>query len=212
MKILFITQHFPPERGAVRRIFEFARYFVRQGHDVSVLTAIPNYPDGIVPPEYKGKFFDSEVMDGVKVYRSWVLPASNSQPKKRMLGFIIFLVTTIINSFKLTGKFDMVVASSPPITTPLIGWILSKLKNCKFVLEIRDLQPESSEDFGNLNKSFFTRMLKKYMCYMYKKADRIVGVTEGISTYLKKIIDEPSKIVTIKSGVGTEFINVSSNG
>ncbi len=212
MKILIVTQHFPPERGAVRRIFEFARYFVSQGHDVSVLTAIPNYPDGIVPPKYKGKFFDYEVMDGVKVYRSWVLPASNNQPKKRMIGFITFLMTTIINSFKVKGKFDMVIASSPPITTPLIGWILSKLKNCKFVLEIRDLQPESSEDFGNLNRSFFTRMLKKYMQYMYKKADRIVGVTEGISRFLQDNIADKDKIVTIKSGVGTEFINASSNG
>ncbi len=212
MKILFVTQHFPPERGAVRRIFEFARYFVRQGHDVSVLTAIPNYPDGIVPPKYRGKFFDYEVMDGVKVYRSWVLPASNSQPKKRMLGFIIFLITTIINSFRVTGKFDMLIASSPPITTPLIGWILSKLKKCKFVLEIRDLQPESSEDFGNLNRSLFTRMLKKYMHTMYRKADKIVGVTEGITTFLTKVTNDPDKIVTIKSGVGAEFINASSNG
>ena len=212
MKILIVTQHFPPERGAVRRIFEFARFFVKKGHDVTVLTAIPNYPDGIVPPAYKGKFFDFEVMDGVKVYRSWVLPASNNQPKKRMIGFITFLISTILNSFKVGGNYDMVIASSPPITTPLIGWILSKLKNCKFILEIRDLQPESSEDFGNLNKSLFTTMLKKYMHYMYKKADKIVGVTEGISEFLSKNTTNSDKIVTIKSGVGTEFINANSNG
>lgn len=212
MNILFVTQHFPPERGAVRRIFEFARYFAQQGHDVSVLTAIPNYPDGIVPPKYKGKSFYYEEIDGVKVYRSWVIPASNSQPKKRMLGFIIFLFTTIWNSFKIKGKVDLLIASSPPITTPLIGWLLSKLKKCRFVLEIRDLQPESSEDFGNLNRSFFTRLLKKYMHYMYEKADRIVGVTEGISTYLRTIVQKPSKIVTIKSGVSQDFINANSNG
>ncbi|KAA3635740.1 MAG: glycosyltransferase WbuB [Calditrichaeota bacterium] len=212
MNILFVTQHFPPERGAVRRIFEFARYFAKQGHNVSVLTAIPNYPDGIVPPKYKGKFFYYEELDGVKVYRSWVPPASNSQPKKRMLGFIIFLFTTIFNSFKLKDNFDILIGSSPPITTPLIAWLLSKLKKCKFVLEIRDLQPESSEDFGNLDRSLFTRWLKKYMHYMYEKADRIVGVTEGISIFLKKIVSDPSKITTIKSGVSPEFINANSNG
>ncbi len=212
MKILIVTQHFPPERGAVRLIFEFARLFVKQGHDVSVMTATPNYPDGIVPPEYKGKFFNFEVIDGVKVYRSWVLPASNSQPKKRMIGFITFLCTTLINSFKVKGDFDMVIASSPPITTPLTGWLLSKLKKCTFVLEIRDLQPESSEDFGNLKRSFFTRMLKKYMSYMYKKADRIIGVTQGISDFLHKTVENPEKIHTIKSGVSSEFINSGSNG
>lgn len=106
----------------------------------------------------------------------------------------------------------MVIASSPPITTPLTGWILSKLKKSKFILEVRDLQPESSEDFGNLNRSFFTRMMKKYMHFIYEKADKIVGVTEGISTYLSDVVSEPSKLITIKSGVSQEFLDVSSNG
>ena len=153
MRILIVTQHFPPEKGAVRRLFEFARLFVKKGIDVTVMTAIPNYPDGIVPEEYRGKLFYKEVIDGVKVYRSWVLPASNSQPKKRMMGFITFLVTTIINSFRINNKFDIVLASTPPVTSPVIGWILSRLKRAKFVIEVRDLQPESSEDFGNLNQS-----------------------------------------------------------
>ena len=118
MKILIVTQHFPPERGAVRRLFEFARYFVQNGHKVTVLTAMPNYPDGIVPEKYRGKMFYYEEMDGVRVYRSWVLPASNSQPKKRMIGFITFLVTSLINSYRVKEDFDMVVASSPPVTTP----------------------------------------------------------------------------------------------
>lgn len=212
MRILIVSQHFPPERGAVRRIFEFARYFVTQGHDVSVVTAIPNYPDGIVPPEYQGKFFHYEKMDGVNVYRNWVLPASNSQPKKRMIGFVTFLATSLFNLRKIKGDFDLVIASSPPIATPLIGWLMSKFKKCKFVLEIRDLQPESSEDFGNLNKSLFTRFLKRYMHYIYNKADRIVAVTEGIGEYLKKVVSKPEKIFTIKSGVSSEFINSNSNG
>jgi glycosyltransferase involved in cell wall biosynthesis len=212
MKILIIAQHFPPERGAVRRTFEFARYFVRQGHDVSVMTAIPNYPDGIVPPEYKGKFYHYEELDGVKIHRNWALPASNSQPKKRMIGFITFLFSTLLNARKPKGKFDMLIATSPPITTPLIGWIMSKIKKCKFILEIRDLQPESSEDFGNLNRSFFTRMLRRYMHFIYERADRIVGVTSGISDYLKEIVKNPEKVLTVKSGVSDEFIDADSNG
>ncbi len=212
MKILIITQHFPPERGAVRRLFEFARYFVRQGHEVSVLTAMPNYPDGIVPPKYRGKFFYYEELDGVKVYRSWVLPASNFEPKKRMVGFITFLMSTLINSRRIKNDIDVVIASSPPVTTPVIGMILSKLRRCRFVLEIRDLQPESSEDFGNLNRSFFTRSLKKMMHYLYRKADAIVPVTDGIAEYLEKIGIVPSKIKAVKSGVSREFINSDSNG
>ncbi|MFZ5980748.1 MAG: glycosyltransferase family 4 protein [Candidatus Zixiibacteriota bacterium] len=212
MNILIVTQYFPPERGAVRRLYEFARYFVTQGHSVSVLTAIPNYPDGVVPEGYKGKFFFMEELEGVKVYRSWVLPASNNNPGRRMIGFITFLVTSLINSFRLKGKYDLVLASTPPVTSPVIGWLLSKIRRCRFVIEVRDLQPESSEDFGNLKQSLFTRTIRKVIHGLYRRADKIVSVTDGISQYLTTIGVSPANIATVKSGVSNEFISSTSNG
>ena len=212
MNILIVTQHFPPEKGAVRRLFEFARYFVRQGEHVSVMTAIPNYPDGIVPEKYRGSFFYVEEMDGVKVYRSYVLPASNRYPGKRMIGFIVFLVTTVINSFRIKGSFDLVLASSPPVTSLVIGWILSKLKRTRFVIEVRDPQPECSEQFGNLKPSFFTEVIKKIVHYLYRKADRVVAVSDGFAAHIISLGIPSSKVVTIKSGVSTEFFDADSNG
>lgn len=212
MKLLIITQHFPPEKGAVRRLFEFARYFVRQGVDVSVMTGIPNYPDGIVPKKYRGKFFYYEEIDGVKIFRSWLLPASNSEPKKRMVGFITFLITTVINSFRIGGQFDIVLASTPPVTTPVIGWIVSRLKRCKFVIEVRDLQPESSEDFGNLNESMFTRSIRRVVHWLYRKADFVVPVTDGIAQFMYDIGIDRDRVITVKSGVGSEFVEANANG
>jgi glycosyltransferase involved in cell wall biosynthesis len=213
MKILIVTQHFPPERGAVRRLFEFARFFVRQGNEVSVLTAMPNYPDGIVPEKYRGRMFYREDMEGVEVFRSWTLPASNRYPGKRMIGFIIFLFTSLLNAFRIKGDFDVVLASTPPVNTPVIGWVISRLKRSKFVIEIRDLQPESSEDFGNLNPSLFTRLLKKLMHGLYRRADRIVAATDGITNYIKKLPDiKDDRVATIKSGFGEEFAAADHNG
>jgi len=212
MDILIVTQYFPPERGAVRRLYEFARFFAGQGHKVSVMTAIPNYPDGIVPPKYRGKFFFEEEMEGVRVYRNWVLPASNNKPGRRMIGFVTFLISSLINSFRLKSRYDLVLASTPPVTSPVIGWLLSKLKRGRFVIEVRDLQPESSEDFGNLKQSFFTRQIRRIIHSLYRKADRIVSVTDGISDYLATIGVAPERIATVKSGVSDEFINSSSNG
>ena len=212
MRILIVTQHFPPERGAVRRLYEFARYFVRQGNEVSVLTAIPNYPDGVVPPKYRGKFFYREELEGVKVYRSWVLPASNRYPGRRMVGFVIFFITGLINSFRIKSKFDIVLASTPPVNTPVIGWLISKFRRAKFVIEIRDLQPESSEDFGNLNRSLFTRLLKKLMHGLYRLADKIVAATDGIAEYIRYLGVPSEKVATIKSGFGHEFATAGHNG
>jgi len=212
MNILIVAQHFPPERGAVRRLFEFARFFVQKGHQVTVLTAIPNYPDGVVPEKYRGKFFYAEDMDGVKVCRSWVLPAANRNPGRRMVGFITFLITTLINQFRVKGSFDLVLASTPPVNTPLIGWIISRIRRARLVIEIRDLQPESSVDFGNLNKSLFTRALKRSMHWLYRKADQIIAATDGISDYVISLGIPTRKVATIKSGFSEEFTTAGLNG
>jgi glycosyltransferase involved in cell wall biosynthesis len=212
MRILLVTQHFPPERGAVRRLYEFAEFFSRNGHDVSVLTAMPNYPDGIVPDRYKGKFYFRENLNGLEIHRSYVLPASNAQPKKRMLGFLTFLTSSLINSFRIRGKFDIVLASSPPVTSAVIGYLISRLRRSKLVLEIRDLQPQSGEQFGNLKRSFFTNMIRRVMKMMYRKADHIVCVTEGIKHWLQKNGISEDRLSTVKSGVGDDFINSHSNG
>ncbi len=212
MNILIVTQHFPPEKGAVRRLFEFARFFARQGERVSVMTAIPNYPDGIVPEKYSGKFFYAEEMDGVKVYRNYVLAASNRYPGKRMIGFIVFLVTSLINSFRLEKRYDLVLASSPPVTSLVIGWVLSKLKHGRYVVEVRDPQPECSEQFGNLRRSLFTYVIRKIVYYLYRKADRVVAVSDGFTVHVINAGVPPQKVSTIKSGVSAEFFNSSSNG
>ena len=212
MRILLVTQHFPPERGAVRRLFEFATHFKDNGHDVTVLTAMPNYPDGIVPPKYSGKFYFREIINGIDIRRSYVLPASNAQPKKRMIGFLTFLCSSVINSLRIKGKFDLILASSPPVTSAVIGYVLSWLRRTKLVLEIRDLQPESGEQFGNLQKSLFTRLVRKVMSRLYRKADHIVCVTEGIENWMHNNGIPLRRLTTIKSGVGYDFINSHSNG
>jgi glycosyltransferase involved in cell wall biosynthesis len=173
---------------------------------------MPNYPDGVVPEEYRGKFFAVEEMDGVKVYRSYVLPAPNHYPGRRMIGFIVFLLTSLINSFRIGNKFDLIIASTPPVTTPVIGWLLSRMKKSRFVIEIRDLQPESSEEFGNLKQSFLTRILKRFMHWLYRRADYIVPVTDGITDYLQRIGLARERLVTVKSGVSNEFLAADSNG
>jgi putative colanic acid biosynthesis glycosyltransferase WcaI len=212
MKILLITQHFPPERGAVRRLYEFAGYFQKNGHDVTVLTAMPNYPDGVIPRKYRGKFSFRENMDGIEIVRSWVLPASNDQPKKRMVGFLTFLCTSLINSFRIRGKFDIVLASSPPVTSAVLGYIISRIRRAKLVLEIRDLQPEMGVQYGSLKESGFTRMLKRIMNSIYKKAWKIVCVTEGLTHWMNEHGIPGDKVTTIKSGVGRNFIDSHSNG
>ncbi len=212
MHVLIVSQHFPPERGAVRRIYDFARYFVANGHKVTVLTAVPHYPDGIVPPKYRGRLFFEEEVDGVRVLRSWVLAASNKYPGRRKIGQMTFLVTALLNSLRIRESVDLVLATTPPVNTPVLGYLLSRMRRAKYLLEVRDLQPEASWDNGNLKKSLFTRLLQRVMHGIYRRADWVVTVTDGFTEYIRDLDNPPARVSTIKSGFSREFYDAHENG
>src|SRR5437764_6126158 len=118
VKILYISQYFPPEMGAPSaRVSELAQRWAQAGHDVTVLTGFPNHPDGIVRPEYRNSFrrmiFHERVHD-VNVVRSWLLPLPNRKPIERMLNYSSFLASAAITG-SLYGATDAVNESSPQV-------------------------------------------------------------------------------------------------
>ena len=94
MKILYISQYFPPEMGApAARAAELSRHWAAAGHDITVLTGFPNHPTGVVPPEYRSKFrrlVGHEQINGVNVVRTWLLPFPNRKAHERMLNYSSF--------------------------------------------------------------------------------------------------------------------------
>ena len=121
-------------------------------------------------------------------------------------------MTSLINSFRLEKRYDLVLASSPPVTSLVIGWVLSKLKHGRYVVEVRDPQPECSEQFGNLKPSFFTSVIKKIVHYLYRHADRVVAVSDGFAQHVLSLGVDSAKVFTIKSGASGEFFDAGSNG
>ena len=93
MKIIFISQYFPPEMGAPSaRTYELAKYWVKAGHEVSVITGFPNHPTGVLPNEYRKKLLSIERQDGIKIIRTWVYATPNKGFFKRILNYISFMV------------------------------------------------------------------------------------------------------------------------
>src|SRR4051794_3135768 len=145
LKILYISQYFPPEMGApAARVSELSRHWADAGHEVAVLTGFPNHPDGVLRPEYRKHFRRAvfrEQADGVSVVRTWLLPFPNRKPYERVLNYSSFCA-----SASLTGTFlerpDVIIATSPQLLVGLAGWWIAKLKRVPFVLEVRDLWPE----------------------------------------------------------------------
>jgi len=206
LKILYISQYYPPEIGATQtRAFEMARNLVNRGHQVTVLTEFPNHPTGIIPKQYRFKFFKREHDSGIDILRMWVF----ARPKKNFLTRIIFyfsfMFTAIIGGLAIRKKYDVVYATSPPLFVAGAGYVISFLRGIKFVMEVRDLWPESAVVLGELSNKFFIRLSEKYEKFLYTKAVKIVTVTQGIYDRLIQMDIQEVKLNLIINGVNTEL-------
>lgn len=199
MKILFISDNFVPETNApATRTYEHCIQWKNKGADVTVVTCNPNYPKGVIYPGYKNKFYNKEIIDGITVIRVWSYMAENKGFIKRLLDFISFSITSFWISIFI--KTDIIVATSPQFFTAITGFFLSLFKNKPWVFEVRDLWPESIVTVGAMKKNLLYDLLVKIEVFLYKRADHIVSVTNGIK----------SKIIEHK--IPAEKISVFTNG
>ena len=210
MKILYISQYFPPEMGApAARVSELSRHWIEAGHDVTVLTGFPNHPDGVVRPEYRRRFRRGvcrEDWNGVKVVRTWLAPFPNRRPYERILNYSSFCFSAALTGSFL-GRPDVVIATSPQLLVGLSGWWLARLKNVPFVLEVRDLWPESLAGAGvGGEKSQLYRALDRVARFLYRAAAHIVVVTPAFrDNLIQQRGLEASKISVVANGVETQM-------
>src|SRR5215472_4602195 len=212
MKILYISQSFLPEMGAASaRVSELSRAWVREGHQVTVLTGFPNYPTGKVHKEYRGKLWRllmRDDRDGITVQRTWLFPKPNRKAWERALLFISFAVSATLRGLFLPRP-DVVIATSPQLLVGLSGLIIAKWKRVPFIFEVRDLWPESLEAVGiSGSKSVLTRALGKVAGLLYRRADHIVVVTHAFKTHLQREWAVPAeKISVVANGVDDEMFS-----
>ena len=208
MKILYVSQYFPPEMGAPgARVAELSRHWVQAGHQVTVLTGFPNHPTGVVPLEYRAelrRLVMREKVGGVNVVRSWLLPFPNRKAYERMLNYSSFSVSSAITGLFLSRP-DVVIATSPQLLVGLSGWWLARLPRVPFVFEVRDLWPESlaAVGMGDPNSSLH-RGLAKIAGFLYRRCDRVVVVSPAFKDHLIEHWQvPPKKISVIENGVET---------
>ncbi len=193
------------------RVSELSRHWAQAGHEVTVLTGFPNHPDGVLRPEYRKRFWRGvcrEGFDGVNVVRTWLLPFPNRKPYERILNYSSFCASAAVTSSFL-DRPDVVIATSPQLLVGLSGWWLSRLKKVPFVLEVRDLWPESLTGAGVGNQdSLMYKSIAKVAAFLYRAADRIVVVTPAFREHLIRhwnVADE--KISVAQNGVETALFS-----
>ena len=134
MKVIILTQYFPPEIGAPQnRLFELAVRLQQEGVDVQVLTAMPNYPKMEIDVAYKRKFYVYENMQELKVHRAAIFVSKSKGIVLRLMNYFSFVFTSLlIGIFKLK-KADILICESPPLFLGISGWLLAKIKRAKFI-------------------------------------------------------------------------------
>src|SRR5689334_10000005 len=186
MRIAYVCHYFVPEPAApAARVHEFARAWVKAGHHVDVVTTFPNHPVGRIPPEYHGRLWSTECLDGIRVLRCWLYAVPNRGVGRRGLDHLSFMLTSVLFGLPRLRKVDVVIASSPTLFSALSGWVMAQVRGVPFVLEVRDLWPEAIVELGLMRRNGMgVRLLTQLARFLYKRAARVVVVTEAFAERL----------------------------
>ncbi|RMH69129.1 MAG: glycosyltransferase WbuB [Actinomyces sp.] len=205
MRVLLVSQYYAPEIGAPQaRLSAMVRELVRRGHEVQVLTALPNYPTGRIFDDYRGKVVTSEARDGAEVVRVWVHAALGAG-WHRLLNYLSFVVMPLV-ALRRIRRADLVLVESPPLFAMIPGLLLTRLRGGRAVMLIADLWPESAIELGLLREGRLANLLRRLERWSYRRCWRLSPVTEAQIEDLvgsKGVARE--RIVFLPNGVDTEL-------
>lgn len=200
MRILFLSHYFPPEVNApASRTYEHCKQWVQAGHKVTVVTCAPNHPRGMVYEGYHNKLFQREEKDGIQVVRVWTYVTANEGFLKRTLNYLSYMVAAVCVA-PFLSNFDVVLSTSPQFFNGLAGYLVSRLKRVPWILEIRDLWPESIVAVGAITSRPVIRLLESLELFAYRKADHLVVVTDAFRAHMLARGISSKKVTVIKNG------------
>ena len=204
MKLLILTQYFPPEIGAApTRLDAMARELTRMGHKVEIVTGMPNYPQGRIFTGYRGNLYRRELRDGITIHRVWLYPTVGSG-LGRVLNYLSFSLFALFGLFR-AEKPDYLFVESPPPTLSCPAYLYSLFRGTPFILNVADLWPDSLVDMGLLHEGMSLNLLSWLERWSYSKAAFVNAVTEGVRDSLLHKKGVPlEKVLFLPNGVDTE--------
>ena len=181
MRIVILSQYFPPEVGAPQnRLYELAVRLQERGAEVTILTAMPNYPQMVIHKEYKGRWHAKEQMNGLTVHRSWIYASTSKGIAKRLLNYYSFVISSLFTGLFRLPKHDYILVESPPLFLGKTAYLISRLRGSKMIFNVSDLWPESAEKLGIVTNKTFLSVATWLEEFLYKKSHLITGQTQGI--------------------------------
>lgn len=188
-RITILCASYPPETGAApNRIYHVAHTLKSFGYDVSIISAMPNYPRGSIFQAYKYKWFVREQMEGVQVFRTWLIPTHSSNVIKRLLSALSYAIPFWFLAQKQLKKTqpDLIIISSPPLLTGYLGALMAVRNKAKVLLNVSDLWPQSALELGYAREGAFYNFLVKLERRMYQRADAFSVQSEEIKQHIQR--------------------------
>jgi glycosyltransferase involved in cell wall biosynthesis len=210
MRILILTQYFPPEVGSTQnRLSELALRLSKKGAVVSILTAMPNYPQMRVHEDYRGSLYRYEELNGLVVHRAFIFAHNKKSLLLRLLNYFSFVVSSFFVGWFKLDKFDLIICESPPLFLGISGFFLKKLKRSRLVFNVSDLWPETAKELNLVTNRFLLQASTLLEEFLYRKSDLITGQTQGIVQNISARF--PSKMVHwLPNGVSLDSCDSSS--
>ncbi len=205
LRILYFSHYFYPEVNApASRLYEHARRWVRQGHQVTVICPVPSAPHGWPYEGYQNALWQEENIDGIRVIRVWTFIAANRRRIRRCINYVSFLGSSLLALFFIR-RHDVIVSTSPQFFCGLIGAFAKFYRRERFVLEVRDIWPESIEAVGAGKKRLILNAVGKVAHWMYDQADHIITVGDGYREKLLEVSEvPPDKVSVVYNGIDFE--------
>lgn len=201
MKVIFLTQYFPPEVGAPQnRLFASACALRKSGAEVTVLTAMPNYPEMRVHDGYRGKLKMEEERDGLRVLRAWIHVPSGRGIMARLLNYFSFVFSSLLVGLFNLKRSDVLLVESPPLFLGITAMLLARAKGAKLVFNVSDLWPESAVQLGLVTNTTMIRLSTWLEIKCYRSSALITGQTQGIVSDIQRRCPQ-KRVVWIPNGV-----------
>lgn len=187
MRLIILTQYYPPEIGAPqRRLSDLAKRFIDRGHSVTVLTAMPNYPTGRILEGYGG-LLRREAIDGVPVIRTFIYPTKSASFVRRMLNYLSFVFSSMLFGVFLLPKADYLLVESPPLFLGVSAYVLSRIKRTRLIFNVSDIWPSGLARLGLVSSKSIPYRLSAWLeAFCYRKSTLVTCQTRGIESEINE--------------------------
>jgi colanic acid biosynthesis glycosyl transferase WcaI len=203
---LILTQYYAPETGAPQiRLRCFVRELRRKGKDVVVTTTMPNYPTGKIFPEYSGRLYCKDQVDGVDVRRVWAYPATGRAALARLINYFSFAITVF--PFVMLGPTpDVIFVEAQPLPLGIVAILMKLIRGVPYIYNVPDLQVDVARELGFLRYGLLLRIAAWLETTLLKNAMSVSTVTDGFMKHFEQRGVPCSRISFLPNGADTDLL------